>query len=337
MQEQFWPSIFAATIPSELQVSLHASGGRVIFGSRPSSEETVTVTRGLDEIGLPWRLEVRPRQLAALYRELNRRQDLYLAMSLLVLALLIFGSYLTARTVKRELEIARLKSEFVSTVSHEFRSPLTGIRQLGEMLLRGRWKNEQRRQEYYQMIVRESDRLTRLVENLLDFSRMEEGHQQYDLEPVEPTQWLQKLVEAFQSEVADENMSIVASIPGELPVLSADREALTCAVHNLLDNAVKYSGDSKTVWLDAEAENGRLSIQVRDRGLGIPEEDQKHIFEKFFRGGGEISRQVKGAGLGLSLVKQIVTTHGGSVQFNSLAGQGSRFSIHLPTQPHKTG
>jgi signal transduction histidine kinase len=337
MQEQFWPSIFAATVPSELQVSLYASSGRVIFGSRPSSEETVTVTRGLDEIGLPWRLEVRPRQLAALYQELNRRQNLYLVMSLLVLALLIFGSYLTARTVKRELEIARLKSEFVSTVSHEFRSPLTGIRQLGEMLLRGRWKNEQRRQQYYRMIVRESDRLTRLVENLLDFSRMEEGHLQYDLEPVEPTQWLQKLVEEFQSKVADQNMSIVASIPQELPVLSGDREALTCAVHNLLDNAVKYSGNSKTVWLDAEAKNGRISIQVRDRGLGIPREDQKHIFEKFFRGGGEISRQVKGAGLGLSLVKQIVTTHGGSVQFESLAGGGSTFSIHLPTQPHKTG
>ena len=134
-------------------------------------------------------------------------------------------------------------------------------------------------------------------------------------------------------------MSIVASIPQELPVLSGDREALTCAVHNLLDNAVKYSGHSKTVWLDAEAKNGRLSIQVRDRlpGPGIPQEDQKHIiFEKFFRGGGEISRQVKGAGLGLSLVKQIVTTHEGSVQFESLAGQGSTFSIHLPTQPQKS-
>ena len=175
MQEQLWPSIFEATIPSELQVSLYASSGRVIFGSRPSSEETVAVTRGLDQIGLPWRLEVRPRQLAVLYQELNRRQNLYLAMSLLVLALLIFGSYLTARTVKRELEIARLKSEFVSAVSHEFRSPLTGIRQLGEMLLRGRRKNEQRRQEYYQMIVRESDRLTRLVENLLDFSVWKKG------------------------------------------------------------------------------------------------------------------------------------------------------------------
>ena len=337
VQEQFWPSIFTATMGSDLEVSVHASNGRVMFGAGPSSQETLAATRGLDQIGLPWRLEVRPRQLAALYQELNRRQNLYLAMSLLVLALLIFGSYLTARTVKRELEIARLKSEFVSAVSHEFRSPLTGIRQLGEMLMRGRWKSEQRRQEYYQMIVRESDRLTRLVENLLDFSRMEEGRLQYDLEPVEPTQWLQKLVEDFQSEVADQKMSIVASIPRELPVLSGDREALTCAVHNLLDNAVKYSGNSKTVWLHAEAKNSRLSIRVRDQGLGISQEDQKHIFEKFFRGEGEISRQVKGAGVGLSLVKHIVTTHGGSIEFKSLAGQGSTFSLHLPTQPQETG
>ncbi len=117
IQEQFWPSIFTASMDADLEVSIRTSSGRLMFGSRPSSQETLAVTRGLDEIGLPWRLEVRPRQLAALYQDLNRRQNLYLAMLLLVLALLIFGSYLTARTLKREMEIARLKSEFVSAVS----------------------------------------------------------------------------------------------------------------------------------------------------------------------------------------------------------------------------
>ena len=132
-------------------------------------------------------------------------------------------------------------------------------------------------------------------------------------------------------------MSIVANVPPDLPVLSGDREALTCALHNLLDNAVKYSGDSKKVWLDAEANNGELSIRVRDRGLGISEEDQKHIFEKFFRAQGEISQQVKGAGVGLSLVQHIVNAHGGSIEFESLAGQGSTFALHLPTRPQQTG
>ena len=144
------------------------------------------------------------------------------------------------------------------------------------------------------------------------------------------------MVDNFRSEVA-EGMSIVANVPPDLPVLSGDREALTCALHNLLDNAVKYSGDSKKVWLDAEANNGELSIRVRDRGLGISEEDQKHIFEKFFRAQGEISQQVKGAGVGLSLVQHIVNAHGGSIEFESLAGQGSTFALHLPTRPQQTG
>ena len=110
----------------------------------------------------------------------------------------------------------------------------------------------------------------------------------------------------------------------------ADREALTCAVHNLLDNAVKYSPECKTVWLEAEATGAWLTILVRDCGLGITEEDQKHIFEKFYRGSGEAARHVKGAGLGLSLVKHIVTAHSGSVECQSRPGEGSTFSIHLP-------
>ena len=118
-----------------------------------------------------------------------------------VVALLVFGGYLTVRTVKTELAMAQSKSEFVSTVSHEFRSPLTGIHQLAEMLKDGRVKDEQRRQRYYEMIVSESRRLRRLVENVLDFSRIEEGRKKYDLEPFEPTPWLRERVEEFQAEV----------------------------------------------------------------------------------------------------------------------------------------
>jgi signal transduction histidine kinase len=268
-----------------------------------------------------------------LYADVSRRQNLYLAMLVVVVALLVFGTYVTARTVRRELEVARMKSEFVSTVSHEFRSPLTGIRQLAEMLMRGRVRDEGRRQQYYRLIANESDRLSRLVESVLDFSRMEEGRKEYRLEPLEPVAWLEDLLAGFRTEVADKGVQIAVTMPEQLPLLMGDREALNCAVHNLLDNAVKYSPNSKTVWLEAEPTKAGITIRVRDQGQGVSEEDRKHIFEKFYRGGEEGTKQVKGAGLGLSLVKHIVSAHGGAVECESRPGEGSTFTIHLKAAP----
>jgi signal transduction histidine kinase len=227
------------------------------------------------------------------------------------------------------MEVARLKSEFVSAVSHEFRSPVTGIRQLAEILLRGQ-PSEERRRQYYELIGHEGDRLARLVENVLDFSRMEEGRKEYRLEPLEAGAWLRAVVEEFRALVAQGGFSLEADLPGRLPSLLADREALTSALHNLLDNAVKYSPACKTVWLEAETSGGWLTIRVRDRGLGIAEEDRTHVFEKFYRGSIGAATHVKGAGLGLSLVKHIVTAHGGSVACESRPGEGSTFSMNLP-------
>jgi len=227
------------------------------------------------------------------------------------------------------MEVARLKSEFVSAVSHEFRSPVTGIRQLAEILLRGQ-PSEERRLQYYELIGHESDRLARLVENVLDFSRMEEGRKEYRLEPLEAGAWLRAVVEEFRAEVAQRGYRLEADLPERLPSLLADREALTSALHNLLDNAVKYSPSCKTVWLQAEASGDSLTIRVRDRGLGIAEEDQPHVFEKFYRGSTAAATHVKGAGLGLSLVRHIVTAHGGLVACESRPGEGSTFSMLLP-------
>jgi len=248
-----------------------------------------------------------------------------------MVALLTFGAYLVVRTVRAELAIAQMKADFVSTVSHEFRSPLAGIMQLGEMLRDGRLKDEQHRQNYYDMIVCEAQRLRRLVENVLDFSRMEDGRKRYHLQPFGPAAWLQQVAEDFQSEVARAGYSLQTNIPDDLPAAVGDQQALTTAVHNLLDNAVKYSLESRTVWLEVRANGDGLSISVRDKGAGIREEDRPHIFERFFRGGGGLAQQVKGVGLGLSLVQHVVAAHGGSVDFESKEGEGSTFTIHLKT------
>ncbi|MCH7825861.1 MAG: HAMP domain-containing histidine kinase [Acidobacteria bacterium] len=330
VEDRLWEPLVRDVGNSDFHFALQRLNGEIVFGDAPPGDLDLPLIRDLTGIGLPLSLQVWPSGNSTMLADLARRQSVYLAMLLLVVALLAFGSYITVHTVRQEVEVARLKSQFVSTVSHEFRSPLTGIRQLAEMLSRGRVKDEEKRQAYYQMIVRESSRLTRLVENVLDFSRIEEARVEYRLEPLEAGPWLRQAVREFQEEIADTGVAVVAEIPDELPFVRGDREALSCAVHNLLDNAVKYSADSDTVWLQARSIDGKLTVRVRDRGVGIPEGDQKHVFEKFFRGTGDGSAEVKGVGLGLSLVQHIVDAHGGSIGLASEPGVGSTFTIELP-------
>ena len=334
---RLWPNVLAPANDDGLNAVLYSPEGRAIFGSPSHSTPSLSHMHTIQLAGIPFRMQVWPREPDTLYADLQRRQSLTMAMLIFVVALLVFGSYITARTVRRELEVAKMRADFVSTVSHEFRSPLTGIRQLAEMLFRGRVADEERRRRYHKMILQESERLGRLVENLLDFSRMEEGRKEYRLAPLNTSVWLRDLAENFESEVDGKEISLVADVSDDLPTISADGEALECAVHNLLDNAMKYSPGSQTVWLDAGAGNGDVTISVRDRGVGIAEPDRKHIFDKFYRADGEISLQVKGAGLGLSIVRHIVAAHGGTVDCESRVGEGSRFSIRLPVPPNLQG
>jgi signal transduction histidine kinase len=329
VKDRLWPEVVAAAGSENFSFVVLDAAGNSLLATGPVAMADPSTTRSLESLGLPWRLRVQPRNPEALYADFRRRQYFYLFVVVMTLALLLSGGYLTLRTVRREIEVARLKSDFVSAVSHEFRSPLTGIRHVGELLREGRVKSEERRQEYYEMICRESDRLTRLVENLLDFSRMEDGRKEYRFASMETTEWLRALAAEFQAEIASKGVTVAASIPESLPELNADRESLSCAVHNLLDNAVKYSPDAKTVWLEAEAGIGEVIIRVRDQGVGIAEADRKHVFEKFYRGGGA-AKETKGAGLGLALAVRIVRAHGGAIEVQSQPGAGSTFTIRLP-------
>jgi signal transduction histidine kinase len=330
------PRIFS-TRGEDLEVVLYAADGSPVFGSPPPATPPFAVTRDLRIDDTPWLLQIWPGRPEAIYADIRQRRTLSLTMLGFVTVLLAFGGYLTVRIVKRELEIARLRADFVSTVSHEFRSPLTGIRQLGGMLLDGRVTDPEKQRGYFKMIVQESDRLSRLVENILDFSRMEEGRREYRFEPLDPSPWLRTLVADFVTEIAANGAAVEADIQDGLPPISADKEALGSAVRNLLDNAVKYSPGSKTVWLDAGAAGDAVKISVRDKGVGISENDRKRIFDRFYRAEGEISKRIKGAGLGLSLVKHVVTAHGGTVECQSRVGEGSIFTIRLPAVPVRGG
>ena len=329
LQSLWWPQIVSAG-GADIESFLYTSDGLVLFGSESSEASPLTVVQDIMIDNLPWRIQIWPASPETVQKEVRQRQGLFITILVFIGALLIFGSYITVRIVKRELEISRMRADFVSTVSHEFRSPLTGIRHLGEMLLDNRITDRTKQHLYYKMIVQESDRLTRLVENILDFSRLEEGRKEFRFKPLNTSAWLYELVKDFQTEIAAEGIDVEAGIPEELPPISADREALGSAVHNLLDNAVKYSPGEKTVWITVERKEGEINIAVRDKGVGISEQDRKHVFDRFYRAKGEISKRVKGAGLGLSLVRYIVEAHGGRVECESSPGEGSTFTISLP-------
>jgi len=328
----FWSDTGTLILPSDkLRQRLNESVAvdrdlRVQLADADAARPPLSAMYPLRDRSIPWVVVASPMDPSALFSGANQRRSIYLALLLLTFLVLATGSYLTARTVSRELELVRLKSEFVSTVSHEFRTPVTAIRQLSELLDRGRVAEEEKRRQYYNLIYRESGRLARLVENLLDFSRIEEGRKRYHLEPLDSGEWLREVGTHFATG------SIQLSLPSELPAVKGDRVALTSAVNNLLDNAVKYSPPGSPVVLEAEASGAELTIRVRDQGCGIRDEDRGRIFERFYRGSGEISKQVKGAGLGLSLVRSIVEAHDGRVDFDTHLGKGCEFRIRLKTQ-----
>jgi signal transduction histidine kinase len=333
LSERAWPETFRSTLADGFDVAIIGPGDEAVFDSghgAPHPALARVSTRAAADAHVPWRVRVTPRDPAAFTADIARRQEAYLVVLAMVVALLGVGGYITARAVKHELELARLQSEFVSTVSHEFRSPLTGIRQLGELLARGRVPTEERRQEYYERITHESDRLARLVENILDFSQMEHGRKQYRIERLETAAWLQRVVADARGLQARGSAVVVASIPSDLPAIEADPAAMSSAIHNLLDNAIKYSPGRPAVWLDAEARNGRVTIRVRDEGVGIGPGELDRVFERFYRAEAEVTREVKGAGLGLSLVRHVVDAHDGAVACKSQPGQGSTFTIELP-------
>jgi len=256
-------------------------------------------------------------------------------MFILIAGILIFGLILTIRSFTREMELSRLKSDFVSTVSHEFKSPLTSIRQIAEMLHSGRVPNDKRRQKYYDVLLEQSERLSLLTENVLSFAKMEEGKREFVFEPVDMEILLTNIVSSIQDRVRHDGFTIETEFEKSLPSIKADASALTQAVNNLIDNAVKYSGDSKKVIVKAYKDDGHVIIAVKDFGVGIKKEEMGKVFDRFYRGGDELTRTVKGSGLGLTLVKQIVEAHKGSIQVESEPERGSLFAIKLPLNPNK--
>jgi len=256
----------------------------------------------------------------------------YLAALVLVLSVTFVGGFLLWRDVRRELHLADLRAQFVSSVSHELRTPLTAIRMFAETLRMGRWKDAHTQEEYLDTIVSESERLARLVDNVLNFSRIERGKKVYLLKSVSLPAVVRAAVRTVQYPLAQQGFRLKAEVEDGLPPVKGDADALEQAILNLLTNAMKYSGDSREIEIALRRADGRAEIRVVDHGIGIPPEEQRRIFEKFYRAPTRENQLIPGAGLGLTLVEHVVKAHGGQITVESAPGQGSAFSVRLPLE-----
>ena len=296
-----------------------------ILKSENSPSGSITVRTNFEGGFPPWFVELYQNDPDLFETFLFSRRGIYFYMFILLAGILIFGLALTIRTVAHELELSKMKSDFVSTISHEFKSPLSSIRQLAEMLQSGRVPSENRRQEYYDVLVEQSERLTLLIDNILDFAKIEEGRKKFDFQVVDIGLLLKEIVSVIQDQVRHKDFVIQLEMGKSLPAIKADRESLTQAITNLIDNAIKYSGEAKNIIVRAFVEDQYLIITVKDFGIGIRKEEIDKVFERFYRGGDELTRTVKGSGLGLTLVKQIVEAHHGKVSVESEVGTRQYF------------
>jgi signal transduction histidine kinase len=231
------------------------------------------------------------------------------------------------------MNVARLQSDFVSAVSHEFRTPLTSMRHLTELLEGGVVSSEDRKQKFYGVLAHETRRLHRLVESLLNFGRMEAGKLEYQFEELDAVALVREVAAEFQSESDGRSCSIELALPeAQALMIRGDRDALSRALWNLLDNAVKYSPAGSLVQVELAREGSRAAIRVKDRGMGIPSAEQKEIFKKFVRGSTSRDSSAKGTGIGLAMVQHIVDAHKGTVGVESWPGEGSIFTILLPAE-----
>jgi anti-sigma regulatory factor (Ser/Thr protein kinase)/tetratricopeptide (TPR) repeat protein len=251
---------------------------------------------------------------------------------LLILGVTGFGTYLLWRDMRRGYRSAELRSQFVSSVSHELKTPLTAIRMFAEALALRRPRAEAERADYLQTIVNESERLSRLINNVLDFSKIEQGTRNYRMEPVLLADVVAKAARTMAYPLERQGFRLHLSIEKGVPEIRGDSDALEQALLNLLHNAVKFSGDSREIGLHLRSREEGVAIEVEDHGIGISPDEREKVGTKYFRGDAAVNNRIAGAGLGLSIVNHIVAAHNGRLEIESSVGRGSVFSIVLPVE-----
>ena len=300
--------------------------GRIIFGP-PLSRGGVTIGRPFETTLYKWRLNATILAAEELGTAVARRRVLELVMVALSIAVVIAGLIVVFVAAARERRLSNLKSDFVANVSHELKTPLSVVRMFGELLQRGQAETPEKRSQYLQIINTESERLTGLIENLLDFARAERGRASYNFNEGCLESVVHRAVEACRPRTDD--TEIVIDIPDDLPFVWIDERAVEIALINLIDNALKYAPDGRRISVVLRRANRTVEFRVTDQGPGISTEERRRVFERFFRGKSAEATKTRGSGIGLALVQHIATAHGGRAWVESPETGGSTFVFSI--------
>ncbi|AKF06015.1 sensor histidine kinase [Sandaracinus amylolyticus] len=328
IEREVFPTLF---VHEEERVSYNVvdDDNRLVYGqSRIARAGDYLVGRRFPTTLYGWRLQIAPKRAPELI--VRGAEQVYTESALIGLsfAIVLLGVGFLIYAAVKESRLNALRSEFIANVSHELKTPLSVVRMFSEMLMTGRVRDEKKREQYLQIIARESERLTALIDNVLDFSAIERGKQTYQMREGDLADVVARAIDTFRYRLERENLEVKLEVVGEVPAVRFDEQAILLAVMNLLDNAMKY-GAGSTIEVTIERGRRHAYVRVRDHGPGIPDEHHKRVFERFYRVRNG-SSSARGSGIGLSLVKRIVEAHRGRAWVENAAGGGARVSFSLP-------
>lgn len=307
-------------------------GGAIVFGP-PIKGTEYTVGKPFPTTLYNWRLQIALRSAEALGQSVEQQRLIELIMVSIAAFVVILGTAIVVVASVSERRVAALKSEFVANVSHELKTPLALVRMFAELLLSERVRTDEKRKQYLQIIVSESERLTALIENVLDFAKVERGKAEYDFALADVGPVVSRAAEIYRNRAEREGVSISVDVASDLPPAMVDARAIELGVLNLIDNALKYGTDGGSVRVEVRPAENDVAISVSDLGPGIDRAEQSAVFERFVRGKRARQAQVRGSGIGLALVKHIADAHKGSVRVVSPItpdGKGTSFVITIP-------
>jgi two-component system phosphate regulon sensor histidine kinase PhoR len=315
---------------SSVNIKIENDNGKVIISNVPGDETISYLSFPFPENLPGWKLllsENKPGLITTLFKT---GSGIYLFVFILIALFMLLGFAFMLYTLNVELRLNKLKSEFISNVSHELKSPLTSIRMMTEMLHHNRVESEERKSKYYSAMLEESEHLSHLIDNILDFSRLDEDRKKYNFVELDLNELIGKFLESIRDRLAESGFEIRYDYPDNVPVILADRDAILQIIYNLVDNAIKFSGTSKKVDINLFSKDDEIVFCVKDYGIGIPAKDREKIFDRFYRANEPQKMGIRGSGIGLTIVKRIVEDHKGNLIVESKPGEGSTFTVRIP-------
>ena len=314
---------------SSINVKVEDKDGKLIF-SKVLKEEFGYLPFPFPEYLPQWKLLISENKPGFIATLLKAGSGIYLFIFILIALLMVLGLVFVMYSLNTELRLNKLKSDFISNVSHDLKSPLTSIRMMTEMLHHNRVGTEERKSAYYSAMLEESEHLSHLIDNILDFSRIEDDRKKYDFTDLDLDGLLVKFLESTRERLKEQGFDIRYDNLDKVPLIRGDRDAILQVFYNLIDNAIKFSGTSRVIDVNLSPRDNEIVFCVKDYGIGISMKDQERIFDRFYRGDKPQKLGIKGSGIGLTIVKQIVEAHGGTIDIESEVGNGSRVTVRLP-------